>query len=56
MDDVLKQKAYSIYKDGEYYGMINGHDAEHAAHKMAQHEELDLRSLTAERTWPNSEQ
>jgi L-rhamnose mutarotase len=55
MDDVLKQKAYAIYLDGEKFGLINGHDAEHAVHKMAQHEEIDPRRLTAERAWPDSD-
>ena len=57
-NDCLAQKAYSVYQgegeEAEYIGLINGHDADHAISKMAQHEEIDPATLTATRTWPDS--
>ena len=52
--DCLKQKQYRIFLDGEEFGGVGGHDAEHAVHKMAQYEEIDPHRLRAERAWPDS--
>ncbi len=58
--DCLAQKQYTIYRTGEdgqseEFGLIGGHDANHAISKMAQYEEIDPKSLTATRAWPNSD-
>lgn len=58
--DCLAQPDYVIYrtdKNGqeEQFGLIGGHDAEHAISKMAQYAELDPHTLRAERAWPNSD-
>lgn len=57
--DCLAQKEYAIYRTGEdgqpqFFGSIGGHDEAHAISKMAQYEEIDPKTLTASRAWPNS--
>ncbi len=49
-NDSLAQKEYAIYdQNGQFVGLADGHDADHALHKFAQFDERNPRDLKAEK-------